>query len=84
MLAPLQLGLKDNAARRLQSIFPCRHYHASLSPDEREAVQAEWTSGEVPIIVATIAFGMGEQGRRGTRLRRGRGRASCCALLTNQ
>ena len=37
----------------------CRHYHASLTPEEREAVQAEWTNGDVPIIVATIAFGMG-------------------------
>ena len=36
-----------------------RHYHASLSPEEREGVQAEWTNGDVPIIVATIAFGMG-------------------------
>jgi hypothetical protein len=23
-------------------------------------VQAEWTNGDVPVIVATIAFGMGE------------------------
>ena len=36
-----------------------RHYHASLSAEEREAVQAEWTNGDTPIIVATIAFGMG-------------------------
>ena len=36
-----------------------RHYHANLAPEEREAVQAEWTNGDVPIIVATIAFGMG-------------------------
>lgn len=38
-----------------------RHYHASLTAEEREAVQAEWTNGDVPIIVATIAFGMGER-----------------------
>jgi hypothetical protein len=45
-----------------RSIAVCpsrRHYHASLSPEEREGVQAEWTNGDVPIIVATIAFGMG-------------------------
>lgn len=40
----------------------CRHYHASLTAEEREAVQAEWTNGDVPIIVATIAFGMGASG----------------------
>lgn len=36
-----------------------RHYHANLSPEEREAVQRDWTNGAVPIIVATVAFGMG-------------------------
>lgn len=42
-------------------LYPCRrHYHASLAPEEREAVQSEWTNGDVPIIVATIAFGMGK------------------------
>ena len=34
-----------------------RHYHANLSPEEREAVQRDWTNGLVPIIVATVAFG---------------------------
>ena len=42
----------------------CRHYHANLSAEEREGVQQEWTSGEVPLIVATIAFGMGEKSAR--------------------
>ncbi len=37
-----------------------RHYHANLTAQEREDVQSEWTNGDVPIIVATIAFGMGE------------------------
>ncbi|KAL4856507.1 ATP-dependent DNA helicase Q-like 4A [Chlorella vulgaris] len=53
-------------AQLAEGIFPLRngrrrvkHYHASLSPEEREAVQAEWTNGDVPVIVATIAFGMG-------------------------
>jgi RecQ family ATP-dependent DNA helicase len=36
-----------------------KHYHAKLSYAQREQVQDEWMSGEVPIIVATIAFGMG-------------------------
>jgi len=34
-------------------------YHAGLKKDERAQVQASWTSGEVPVVVATIAFGMG-------------------------
>ena len=37
----------------------CSHYHASLSQQEREEVQAAWTHDRVQIIVATIAFGMG-------------------------
>ncbi|KAL0020945.1 hypothetical protein WJX79_004368 [Trebouxia sp. C0005] len=36
-----------------------KYYHAGLSPDERERVQQDWTSGKVQIIAATIAFGMG-------------------------
>lgn len=39
-----------------------RHYHANLTAQEREDVQSEWTNGDVPIIVATIAFGMGACG----------------------
>lgn len=36
-----------------------RYYHAGLPPAEREQVQSQWTNGEVAIIVATVAFGMG-------------------------
>lgn len=36
-----------------------RHYHASMTPDEREKTQYDWTHGKVQIIAATIAFGMG-------------------------
>jgi bloom syndrome protein len=34
-------------------------YHARLEGAERDATQQEWSSGELPIVVATIAFGMG-------------------------
>lgn len=42
----------------------CRHYHASMTAEEREKTQYDWTHGKVQIIAATIAFGMGK--------------ASCC------
>lgn len=36
-----------------------RFYHAGLSSEDRINVQRSWASGLVQIIVATIAFGMG-------------------------
>jgi RecQ family ATP-dependent DNA helicase len=34
-------------------------YHAKLDVALRETTQQEWSAGELPIVVATIAFGMG-------------------------
>ncbi|XP_054565096.1 ATP-dependent DNA helicase Q5 isoform X2 [Eptesicus fuscus] len=34
-------------------------YHAGLKASERTLVQNEWMEGKVPVIVATISFGMG-------------------------
>ena len=39
--------------------MPCSHYHAAMTQQEREEVQANWTHDRMQIIVATIAFGMG-------------------------
>ncbi len=39
--------------------LPCQAYHAGLKTKDRSRVLAEWTSGKVPIVAATIAFGMG-------------------------
>lgn len=36
-----------------------RAYHAGMSPDERSTTQTAWMQGEVRVIVATNAFGMG-------------------------
>ncbi|CAD6252384.1 unnamed protein product [Miscanthus lutarioriparius] len=37
----------------------CAHYHAGLAARQRTSVQEKWHSGEVQVICATIAFGMG-------------------------
>lgn len=34
-------------------------YHAGLGSDERERVQNEWINGDISLVVATNAFGMG-------------------------
>ncbi|KAM5355881.1 hypothetical protein ACJ41O_002527 [Fusarium nematophilum] len=36
-----------------------RHYHAHVDPQEKVEVQNAWQRGQVKIVVATIAFGMG-------------------------
>ena len=35
------------------------HYHAGLEPTERTRVQDSFVTGDVPVVVATTAFGMG-------------------------
>ena len=39
--------------------MPCKAYHAALKPAERTEVQEDWTAGRVPVIAATVSFGMG-------------------------
>jgi RecQ family ATP-dependent DNA helicase len=36
-----------------------KHYHAAMSSAERSEVQREWQTGQIQVIAATIAFGMG-------------------------
>jgi bloom syndrome protein len=36
-----------------------RHYHSQMEPHMKEDIQKSWQSGQVQVVVATIAFGMG-------------------------
>jgi ATP-dependent DNA helicase RecQ len=51
----------DRLARRLGSELGVEAiaYHAGLPRDERAAAQRRFMSGEIPVVVATNAFGMG-------------------------
>lgn len=55
----LQKTAKEVAAAINAAGLRAAHYHAGLKDDEREQVQNQFMSGEVPVVVATIAFGMG-------------------------
>lgn len=39
--------------------IPTKAYHAGLKDKERAGVQDEWMTGKIPVITATISFGMG-------------------------
>lgn len=50
----------DDIARHLADRgFPARSYHAGKKPEDREGIQNWFFSAPAPIVVATIAFGMG-------------------------
>jgi DNA topoisomerase-3 len=46
-------------ALALANAFPVAAYHAGMATQERDRVQSLFNSGELSVIVATIAFGMG-------------------------
>ncbi|MBE2295729.1 MAG: DNA topoisomerase 3 [Phycisphaerales bacterium] len=46
-------------ALELGEDYPAAAYHAGMTPQERERVQGGFSTGELEVIVATIAFGMG-------------------------
>ena len=39
--------------------IPCQAYHAGRPAKERSQVLEDWNEGRVPVVAATIAFGMG-------------------------
>ena len=46
-------------AAELAKRVPAAAYHAGLDPETRERVQTAFQAGELEVVVATIAFGMG-------------------------
>ncbi|KAK0632374.1 hypothetical protein B0T14DRAFT_597860 [Immersiella caudata] len=51
----------EDLAEKLRDIhgLNAHHFHANVAVEERERIQRKWQSGEIKIIVATLAFGMG-------------------------
>lgn len=43
----------------IKSGWSCRHFHAGLPPSEKETIQNQFILGDLKVIVATNAFGMG-------------------------
>ena len=49
----------ENVAATLNRHFPAGAYHAGLDASHRASVQQQFVAGEIEVMVATIAFGMG-------------------------
>ncbi|KAL6827299.1 hypothetical protein J3E69DRAFT_333585 [Trichoderma sp. SZMC 28015] len=50
---------EDVAQKLSENGITARHYHAAITPTEKVEVQTAWQKGQVKVVVATIAFGMG-------------------------
>jgi superfamily II DNA helicase RecQ len=51
--------MAEKLAEELSLRIPAAAYHAGLDPERRERVQTAFLAGELEVVVATIAFGMG-------------------------
>ncbi|MDE0104323.1 MAG: DNA topoisomerase 3 [Bryobacterales bacterium] len=49
----------ESQAELLRGAMPAAAYHAGMAPADREKVQSAFLAGDLEVIVATIAFGMG-------------------------
>lgn len=49
----------EGLAAELSQLMPAAAYHAGLDADTRERVQRAFQAGQLEVVVATIAFGMG-------------------------
>ncbi|PTB62949.1 hypothetical protein BBK36DRAFT_1184072 [Trichoderma citrinoviride] len=50
---------EDVAQKLSEHGITARHYHAMITPSEKVEVQTAWQKGQIKVVVATIAFGMG-------------------------
>ena len=57
--APTRASTEEESERLRRAGWAAGHYHAGLEPGERERTQQQFTRGELQIVVATNAFGMG-------------------------
>ncbi len=57
--APTRKQAEDESARLAARAWRARAYHAGLAPKTREAAQRHFAGGDLDIVVATNAFGMG-------------------------
>lgn len=55
----LQQTAEDVAAELAQLGFNVAAYHAGMNSEDRQIIQTDFMAGNIDIIVATIAFGMG-------------------------
>ncbi len=49
----------EKLVEEISRVFPAAAYHAGLDASTRERVQTAFQAGELKVVVATIAFGMG-------------------------
>ncbi|KAM3089214.1 ATP-dependent DNA helicase sgs1 [Clarireedia jacksonii] len=50
----------EDVAKDLQSSgIKAHHFHAAMTPEDKKSVQHRWQIGQLQVVVATIAFGMG-------------------------
>ena len=49
----------EELAEEISQLMPAAAYHAGLDAETRERVQCSFQSGQLDVVVATIAFGMG-------------------------
>jgi RecQ family ATP-dependent DNA helicase len=56
--APTRKEAEETAAN-IGAYFPAAAYHAGLTAEQRERAQRQFLAGQLEVVVATIAFGMG-------------------------